>query len=162
MSYPPVSEVQTPSGALTPSIIRTSVPLIIGLLTTWLVDALGANIDTVTAGALITAFASWVYYTVARFLEVYASPKWGYILGIGRLPVYADKAPPVTVQVPAESSRRNDAGSADLGYVLVALGLVLIVLALFTPLPPWLWVVGLLCLVVGAVLMLTARSRHRL
>ena len=102
-SVPPVSEVQTPSGALTPSIVRTGVPLAVGVLVTWLVQRLGfAELDTATSGALVSGVAAWVYYTVIRFLEVYASPKWGYILGIGRLPVYASKEPPVTVQVPAE------------------------------------------------------------
>lgn len=156
MSHPPVSEVQTPSGALTPSIVRTGVPLVVGLIVTWAVQKLGLlDLDTATSGAVTSGIAAWIYYTMIRFLEVYASPKWGYILGIGRVPVYPEKSPPVTVQVPSEP----EGGSADVGYVAVAAGLVLLVLALFTPLPPWLWMLGLVLLVIGVVLMAAGRNR---
>lgn len=157
MPNPPiVSEVQTPSGGLTPSIVRTSIPLLVGLLATYVVDLIGPKIDTVTAGALITAGGSWVYYFVARLLEVYASPKWGYILGIGRLPVYAEKNPPVNVAV------RDEAGATSPAVALIGLGLILIVVTLLVGGPSLLWGLGLVCLLVGVVLLFVPTSSRRL
>jgi len=147
---PIVTEVQSPSSGITPSVVRTSVPLLVGLLATWLVDQLGAPIDTVTAGALITAGASWVYYFFARLLEVYASPKWGYILGIGKLPVYA--TPPATVNVPAEGGP-GDAGASSLATAFIGLGLILIVATLLLGGPGLLWGLGLVLLIVGLLLL---------
>ncbi len=160
MPGPIVTEVQTPSSAITPSVVRTTIPLLVGLLATWLVEKVGGQIDTVLAGALITAGGSWLYYFFARLMEVYASPKWGYILGIGKLPVYPDKAPPVTVQVPATPSR-GDAGALSVGMALIVAGLLLIVVTAVVGGSSLLWGLGLILLIVGVVLLLVPTSSRR-
>lgn len=79
---------------LKPSFIRTAIPFIVGFLGSWLTRQ-GLNInDDLLAAALVPAFG-YVYYVLARFGEVFVSPKWGYVLGVKKAPVYA--VPPAVV-----------------------------------------------------------------
>ena len=78
--------------ALAPSLVRTLTPFLAGLLGTFLLDKLGVAVDSSTTSALLTAGIGYGYYVVARFLEVFASAKWGYILGLPKNPQYAPAA----------------------------------------------------------------------
>lgn len=133
---------QTPASTLAPSLIRTLVPFLAGLVGTWLVDRFGVNVDSTTVGVLISAVIGYGYYVVARFLEVYGSTKWGYILGIRKVPVYAE--PPLPKVIVAD---RGEAGGTTLGtagYFLAVGAAVLLLIGLLAPryaLDAWLLIV---------------------
>lgn len=48
-----------------------------------------SGVDNADLEFLISAVASYGSYTVIRALEVFTSPKWGYILGLPSAPTYA-------------------------------------------------------------------------
>lgn len=79
------------SGNLSPSLVRTGVPLLFGgLLTKY-----GLDVDDPDTAILLTGVISYLYYVVARFLEVFGGAKWGYVLGIAKSPGYSQAdAPP--------------------------------------------------------------------
>lgn len=133
----PTPDPQTASSTLAPSFVRTFVPILAGLFGTFLLDQFALNLDENLASAFIAAAITAIYYVVARFLEVFASDKWGYVLGFRKLPVYAapdGAVPPV----------RDERGSATIAATLFVCGLVLVVTGLL---------VGVMLLVaVGAVL----------
>lgn len=82
---------------MTPGAVRTATPFIIGLLGSWLTRQ-GLNINDDLLAAVLVPVYGYSYYLVARFLEVYVSPRWKYILGLGIVgtpPVYVD--PPAVV-----------------------------------------------------------------
>lgn len=76
--------------ALYDSLIRTFVPWLAGVIVTWLVS-LGVPLDPEVAPkllALLMLIASGLYYIVARLLEMYVSPKFGWLLGLAKQPDY--------------------------------------------------------------------------
>lgn len=78
------------SADLTASVIRTV--FLPGVLT--LLAGFGLNTAGVDLGALqlpAELVIGYLGYTVVRGLEVYASPKWGYILGLPGHPSYPGK-----------------------------------------------------------------------
>lgn len=146
----------------TPGAVRTATPFIIGLLGSWLTRQ-GLNInDDLLAAVLVPAYG-FSYYLVARFLEMYASPKWAYILGFGvKPPVYVE---PPAVVTDADGTRTvlRDGGEVmlgQLGVILLVIGLVLVVLDAVAVLAvsTGLW---LLLLIVGVVLLLVGGSSRR-
>jgi hypothetical protein len=109
---------------LSPSLVRVLIPFIAGLVGTWLLDK-GVDLDGSTVGAIVSAVIGYLYYVVARFLEVYAGDKWGYILGIRRKPVY----PPGTT--PAKPlGDRGAANLALLGFAAMIAGVIGLIVAL--------------------------------
>ena len=56
---------QTQIASVAPSLVRTGTPILVGLLTSVVADALGAQGDQV--GAVIGAVAAYAYYVAARF-----------------------------------------------------------------------------------------------
>jgi hypothetical protein len=70
-------------------LIRTYVPIVVGVLLSWLVS-LGLNLDpSVQAGLIsaLTGILTAVYYTAVRFL----AEKWpgaGILLGVNKAPAY--------------------------------------------------------------------------
>lgn len=77
---------------LTTSFIRTLVPMLVGLLGSFLTrQGMEINDDFLAAG--LTVVIGWLYYVVARFLEVYGNSKWGYILGVAKAPGYTPPTP---------------------------------------------------------------------
>lgn len=69
------------------SVIRTALlPLVVTFLTDVILRAFG--IDLAGYHTLVSAIVGYIAYTVVRFLEVYTSPKWGYILGLPKAPTY--------------------------------------------------------------------------
>lgn len=154
------AEPQTSASTIPPSLIRTLVPLLAGLIGTWLVDRFGLPVNGEVAGALVTAGIAYAYYAVARFLEVYASDKWGYILGFRKLPVYATPPLPAAVVV-EQSPARDDRGSASVPWLLIIAGLVLVVVGAILP-SHLVLILGLVAVVVGVVLFVTAGRGSRL
>lgn len=124
----------TPAGErgveLAPSLVRTAIPFLAGLFGTWLLERFGVEVDTATVGALLTAVIGYVYYVVVRFMEVFVSDRWGYVLGFRKKPVYVppgDTAIVVAdVQGRHEGPLRGEGGGVD-SYVV---GLALVCLAL--------------------------------
>lgn len=73
--------------------IRTWVPLFVGALASWLATR-GINLDdTAVQGlvAFLTALLGSLYYLVVRLFEKYVSPKFGWLLGYAKMPIYTVK-----------------------------------------------------------------------
>lgn len=119
---------------LKPSLVRTGSPFIVGLIGSWLTRQ-GLDINDDLLSAALVAVWGYGYYVVARFLEVFSSDKWGYVLGVRKAPVYA-AVPGVTTVQDTEGTRRvvtDDAGRGLLGtfgFVLALVAAVCIVLHL--------------------------------
>ena len=80
--------------SLPPSIVRTVVPIVVGWISTWLPitsEQLAAVVGTVVAA---------LWYVGARVLEVYVSPRFGWLLGWATAPEYQPRHragdPPLT------------------------------------------------------------------
>lgn len=124
-------------GTLGPSLVRTAVPFLAGLLGTWLLKTFGLDVDSATATALVSAGIGYVYYVVVRFLEVYGSDKWGYILGFRKQPTYVPAGEAAAIVKPDVSGKhqKGETGAVDLGLIGIALvvgglvGLVVSVIA---------------------------------
>lgn len=68
------------------SLIRTTVPLIVGFLLTQLLK-LGVDIDKASLENLVQAGVTAVYYGVVRWAETH-KPKAGVLLGVPKAPAY--------------------------------------------------------------------------
>ena len=77
---------------LTPSIIRTGTPLVVGPLVTWLASK-GVDIDGETLTAAVAAVVGFVYYVGVRLLER-RWPFLGVLLGSKKTPTYVDPGTP--------------------------------------------------------------------
>lgn len=81
--------VQVPPVSVTPSIVRTIVPFLVGLVVTWLASR-GLGLDAEMQGtltAVITVVVGSAYYSVVRLIEQ-TRPKIGILLGIAKTPTY--------------------------------------------------------------------------
>jgi hypothetical protein len=107
---------------LLPSLVRTFIPLVVGVL-----SSLGFDSDEQNTSVLVTAGAAFLFYAVVRFLEVYAGPKWGYILGIAKSPGYASHTP-AAAPVGRHSRPDGDLGAISLGLIATVVVVVLAVL----------------------------------
>lgn len=70
--------------------IRTYVPLTVGAAVAWLA-ARGLHLEaTAITGfvTVLTALVTALYYLVVHTAERYVSPKFGWLLGWAKLPVY--------------------------------------------------------------------------
>lgn len=77
--------------ALFDSVVRTVSPIVVGAVISWAVTA-GITLDDqfeVALTAALTGVFSGAYYVVIRLFEVYVSPKFGWLLGLAKEPVYA-------------------------------------------------------------------------
>ena len=79
---------------VTPSLVRTVVPLVVGFLITQALR-LGWHLDEATATDAVTAVLSAAYYALARLLETKLGPRWGWLLGYASAPLYGSSTPPV-------------------------------------------------------------------
>ena len=80
--------------SLIDSLIRTFVPIIVGAVVAFFV-ARGIALDPEFELALTTTLtATFIggYYLVTRLLEVYVAPKFGWLLGLAKAPVYQAEA----------------------------------------------------------------------
>lgn len=91
------------SASIAPAVIRTVVPMLVTLLTSWL-----ARNDVVVDGesqaalvGVISLIVGTGYYTLVRELER-RWPKAGWLLGSPHAPVYPSKDVPVAVEPDAE------------------------------------------------------------
>ena len=73
------------------SVIRTVVPVIVGLLVAGLAK-FGFHLTDDTFTGVITTAVKGAYYAAARWLEVKVNPAWGWLLGKAGAPKY--DAPP--------------------------------------------------------------------
>ncbi|MBX6382010.1 MAG: hypothetical protein IRZ07_03400 [Microbispora sp.] len=76
------------------SLIRTWVPVGVGLVITWLARELGVVLDddtTATAATVAVAVVTAVYYAAARALES-RWPALGVLLGAAKTPAYPARA----------------------------------------------------------------------
>lgn len=72
------------------SLVRTFVPLIVGTVLGWFASA-GITVDPAFEPSLVaglTAAFGAIYYALVRVLEVYVSPKFGWLLGLAKAPTY--------------------------------------------------------------------------
>lgn len=70
--------------------IRTIVPVVVGMIVSWL-SARGVDVDSETTAAaitLLTGAASTAYYLIVRLLEEKVSSKFGLLLGSTKTPTY--------------------------------------------------------------------------
>lgn len=111
------------TGTLGTSYVRTFLPYLVGYLVSVLARH-GLDINDDNAAALITLVVGSAYYAVVRFLEVFAGPKWGYVLGVAKSPGYAPGSPPQDEPLGSET------GSVELriavAVVLMVVGLAVI------------------------------------
>lgn len=73
------------------SIIRTLVPLLVGVLVALGSRYLAVELPVAALEEVVTVVVAGVYYAVARVLEEWVSPVWGRVLlglGIGGTPRY--------------------------------------------------------------------------
>lgn len=75
------------------SIIRTFVPVLVGQIMTWSATQGILDNDGSISALLITTltlFFTTAYYTIVRLCEVYLSPKFGWLIGYAKRPVYTE------------------------------------------------------------------------
>lgn len=87
--------------AILDSVIRTTIPLLVGLLISGLIaigwhpsDTDQANLAA-QVSAVLTVVITALYYAIVRILETHVSPKFGWLLGLAKQPDYGTT--PVTV-----------------------------------------------------------------
>jgi hypothetical protein len=110
------------------SIIRTWVPIAIGVVVTWLQIALEYTVDPETSAMLIsfvTGITIAAYYGLIRWLEG-RFPQIGWLLGLAKAPGYAAADAPPAQPAPGN----NEDGVTDLEGVKILL-LASIVIMLF-------------------------------
>ena len=69
------------------SVIRTWVPIIVGVILTFAAKA-GFNIDSEALTIVITGIITGMYYLVVRFAETHFGSSWGWLLGKASRPAY--------------------------------------------------------------------------
>ena len=80
--------------AIFDSLVRTFVPILVGLaaglFVTWNIEPDPQFTELLAAG--LSALFSFLYYALARVLEVYVKPRFGWLLGLAKPPEYPVKA----------------------------------------------------------------------
>lgn len=74
------------------SLVRTVVPVAVGAVVSFLI-ARGFALDPefeVSLTALLTGGLTVTYYAFVRLLETYIAPKFGWLLGLAKAPVYPE------------------------------------------------------------------------
>lgn len=87
--------MKTGGAALLASIVRTVVPMLVGLIVAALtklgVPAADGDVANLVNG-FVSGLVALAYYLVARGLELFASSKFGWLLGYAKAPVYTPAA----------------------------------------------------------------------
>jgi hypothetical protein len=81
-------DLSSAAAVLYASVVRTVVPLLVGVVLTWAAAA-GIEVDDkleAALGAVLTALFGTLWYVAARVLEVYVSPRFGWLLGLAKSP----------------------------------------------------------------------------
>lgn len=113
---------------LTPSFVRTLVPLVIGPLAA----RYAPGIDTSDPDVLLalSAVIGWAYYVLVRLIET-RFPRLGYLLGIAKTPAYSPAPPPSPGPgEDVEAVLVPDEGHSELDTVLLVTVVLLVVLVL--------------------------------
>lgn len=79
------------------SIIRTLTPVIVGAILGWLAS-INLPVDDGLEPALIIAITGAfqaLYYIAVRLVETYVTPKFGWLLGLKKEPLYVQSDTPV-------------------------------------------------------------------
>lgn len=79
------------SGDLTPSFVRTLVPIVVGPLAARFMPGIDPTDPTVLL--LVSGVISYLYYVAVRVIEM-EFPKMGYFLGIAKAPAYSQHDAP--------------------------------------------------------------------
>lgn len=89
------------------SLVRTFTPIIVGAVLGWFATS-GIALDPEFEAALTlvvgAAFAG-LYYLAVRLFELYVSPKFGWLLGLAKPPIYTNPEP---VLIPVQGASRDD------------------------------------------------------
>lgn len=73
-----------------PGAVRTATPFLVGWFVSWAARQ-GFDLSDDNAAYLVGAVGGYGFWVVVRFLEVFSSAKWAYVLGLGlagSTPVY--------------------------------------------------------------------------
>lgn len=115
-----MSTVDNSPPSLSPALIRTLVPILVGPLAARYFP--GLDIEDPTFLLLASAVISYSYYVIVRVIEEHY-PQFGWLLGLAKRPVYSS-APPVspdagetlaTVVLPDVDVDDDDFADMDLG-----------------------------------------------
>lgn len=87
------AEHPVPGGNVLPSVVRTAVPIVAGIVLVALAK-LGLSLDDGVATTLAESLVAVVYYTGVRFLETRGNAQWGWLLGLAKAPAYSPEPPP--------------------------------------------------------------------
>lgn len=72
------------------SVVRTvTLPLIVALVVNFILKVSGTDLGEWEP--VLVAVFGYAGYAIVRFLEVFVSPKWGYVLGLAKYPSYNGK-----------------------------------------------------------------------
>lgn len=96
---PGASDPTGPQSGIGPAVVRTIVPMLVTLLTSWAARK-GFEIDDATRSALVGLVSLLVgsgYYIAVRELER-VNPKLGWLLGSPHAPVYPTKNQPAPAE----------------------------------------------------------------
>lgn len=77
------------------SLVRTYVPWLVGIIIGWLISLgipLDPEVETQVTLALMSG-ASVLWYALVRLFETYVSPKFGWLIGLGKTPEYKEEKP---------------------------------------------------------------------
>ena len=101
--------------ALFDSLVRTVVPSIVGAVLAALAKS-GMTIDSdfeLALTAALTTLFGFIYYAAARILEVYVTPKFGWLLGLARIPTYEKPEAVITDVNHAVADEIHEAGEPE-------------------------------------------------
>lgn len=91
------------------SLVRTFTPIIVGAVLGWFATSgieLDPEFETALTLVVGAAFAG-IYYLAVRLFELYVSPKFGWLLGLAKPPVY-DPAAVEPVLIPVQGPSRDE------------------------------------------------------
>lgn len=74
------------------SIVRTTVPVIVGIILTALASA-GLDLSEGLVTEVVATVIITAYYAVVRLLETHVAPAWGWLLGVAKVPEYNGVGP---------------------------------------------------------------------
>lgn len=84
----PAISLEEVGPSISASLIRTLVPVLVGLVVATAAKA-NLNLDPEVSTQVVAAVVTGLYYTVVRLLEEKVSPAFGWLLGKAAAPNYA-------------------------------------------------------------------------
>ena len=74
------------------SIVRTIVPVVVGIIITALANA-GLDLSEGLVTEVVATVVITAYYAIVRLLETRVAPAWGWLLGVAKVPEYSPMGP---------------------------------------------------------------------